>query len=70
MAGKDIRITPAIRAYLAAFDHWSKNQHDGATDLKDACFDAMRADANTRHTMEMGQWTAPSRFSRSTKTPG
>ena len=49
----DIKVTPAQRAYLAAFDHWLKHtwatgkagrMHDGATAVKDACFDAMTAE--------------------------
>lgn len=52
---QDIKITPAQRAYLAAFDHWLKtswatgktgDQNDGATVVKDACFDAMCTDAS------------------------
>jgi hypothetical protein len=54
MNDRDIRITPAISAYLAAFDYWLKHtwatgetgrQHDGATALKDVCFAEMTAAA-------------------------
>jgi hypothetical protein len=54
MNDRDIRITPAISAYLAAFDYWLKHtwatgetgrMHDGATALKDVCFAEMTAAA-------------------------
>jgi hypothetical protein len=52
----DIKISPAQRAYLAAFDNWLHSSWkmgaiaegkmvDGATELKDAAFDHMLADA-------------------------
>ncbi len=54
---EDIRITPAQRAYLRAFDIWlhtvwkngeagGGNQADGAAELKDACFDHMLKEAS------------------------
>jgi hypothetical protein len=53
----DIKVSPAQRAYLAAFDHWLKTawargktgtRADGATDLKNEMFDEMCAEAVDR----------------------
>jgi hypothetical protein len=42
----DFGITPAMRAYLTAFDHWLKTSwpSDAALELKDACLAAIHAE--------------------------